>query len=124
VSEETFEKEGQLISFQRASLTVQGQRTDQNTLSRILLSEERPTVKKPRASTKTPRQSKAQAVPASAETPESLVAVLKSWRLAEAHRRKIPAFRILTDRTLLALAAAQPSDEAELPPRPAVNTSL
>jgi DNA topoisomerase-3 len=114
VSEETFEKGGQLIPFQRASLTADGQRADRSVLSRIPLSEAHPAVKKPRASTKTAKQSQAQPAPAPAQPPESLVSALKSWRLAEARRHKIPAFRILTDRTLLALAAAQPSDEAEL----------
>jgi len=42
------------------------------------------------------------------------VAALKKWRLAEARRRRTPAFRILTDRTLTALAAARPRNEEEL----------
>ena len=43
-----------------------------------------------------------------------LVTALKSWRLAEAHRRRTPAFRILTDRTLLEMVAAKPRNEEEL----------
>jgi DNA topoisomerase-3 len=42
------------------------------------------------------------------------VAALKAWRRAEAQRRRVPAFRILTDRTLAELATARPSDEVEL----------
>ncbi|HVS00371.1 MAG TPA: HRDC domain-containing protein, partial [Thermoanaerobaculia bacterium] len=43
-----------------------------------------------------------------------LVEALKAWRRVEAQRRKVPAFRILTDRALTALAAARPDDEADL----------
>jgi len=46
--------------------------------------------------------------------PAELVAALKSWRLTEARRRRVPAFRILSDRTLLAIAAARPRDEDDL----------
>jgi DNA topoisomerase-3 len=42
------------------------------------------------------------------------VAALKAWRLAEARRAGVPAFRVLHDRTLLAIAAARPRDEAAL----------
>jgi len=42
------------------------------------------------------------------------VKALKAWRLAEARRQGVPAFRILTDRTLGALASARPANEAEL----------
>ena len=49
-----------------------------------------------------------------AAAPAALVTALKTWRLHEARRRKIPAFRILTDRTLHALADARPATEDEL----------
>jgi DNA topoisomerase-3 len=39
---------------------------------------------------------------------------LRSWRTEEARERGIPAFRILTDRTLVGIARAHPSDEDEL----------
>ncbi|HEY8019819.1 MAG TPA: HRDC domain-containing protein, partial [Thermoanaerobaculia bacterium] len=48
------------------------------------------------------------------EPDAALVAALKTWRLGEARRSRLPAFRILTDRTLLGLAAARPSGEAGL----------
>jgi len=43
-----------------------------------------------------------------------LEAALRSWRTAEAKKRRVPAFRILTDRTLVGIARARPSDEDEL----------
>ncbi|MDA8019214.1 MAG: DNA topoisomerase 3 [Thermoanaerobaculia bacterium] len=45
---------------------------------------------------------------------EHLVSALKEWRLHEAKRRRIPAFRILTNKTLTAIAASRPTNEAEL----------
>ena len=39
---------------------------------------------------------------------------LKAWRLGEARRRRIPAFRIMPNRTLDAIAEARPQSEAEL----------
>ncbi|HYI01606.1 RecQ family ATP-dependent DNA helicase, partial [Hyalangium sp.] len=44
----------------------------------------------------------------------ALVEALKAWRLAEARRRRIPAFRILTDRVLDAIAAVRPGDSQAL----------
>ena len=48
------------------------------------------------------------------EPAPALVESLKAWRLTEARKRKVPAFRILTDRVLDAIASARPSSGAEL----------
>jgi DNA topoisomerase-3 len=39
---------------------------------------------------------------------------LKAWRLAEAKKKGIPAFRILTDRALEAVVTERPRTAAEL----------
>jgi DNA topoisomerase-3 len=39
---------------------------------------------------------------------------LREWRLAEARKKAIPAFRVLTDRTLQALAEQRPATTQEL----------
>jgi superfamily II DNA helicase RecQ len=39
---------------------------------------------------------------------------LRAWRLDRARREGIPAFRILTDRSLLVLASSRPKTLAEL----------
>ena len=46
--------------------------------------------------------------------PPSVEAALRAWRSSEAARRGVPAFRILSDRTLLGITRALPSDDAEL----------
>ncbi|MEI9950291.1 MAG: DNA topoisomerase 3 [Pseudomonadota bacterium] len=38
----------------------------------------------------------------------SLVATLRAWRLGEAKKKRVPAFRILTNRALVAIAEARP----------------
>jgi superfamily II DNA helicase RecQ len=54
----------------------------------------------------------------------ALVAELKKWRLSEAKRAGVPAFRVLHDRTLLALAAARPRDETTLLAVPGIGPAL
>jgi DNA topoisomerase-3 len=53
----------------------------------------------------------------------NLLESVKAWRLGEARRRRVPAFRIVTDRTLEALVRARPSDEAELLDVPGIGPS-
>ncbi len=43
-----------------------------------------------------------------------LVAVLRSWRLVEAKKQRVPAFRVLTNRALIAIAEARPRSSTEL----------
>jgi DNA topoisomerase-3 len=57
----------------------------------------------------------AAARPASADAvPAHLWAALRAWRTTEAKRRRVPAFHILTDRVLIAVAAERPRDEEGL----------
>ncbi|RKH05398.1 DNA topoisomerase III [Corallococcus sp. CA047B] len=67
----------------------------------------------PRASWNASRQTP-DAGHAAPEAAPALVESLKAWRLTEARKRKVPAFRILTDRVLDAIASARPSSGAEL----------
>jgi DNA topoisomerase-3 len=48
------------------------------------------------------------------DAPQKLVDALKNFRRDEARARSIPAFHVLTDRALYALAVEQPRSEAEL----------
>jgi superfamily II DNA helicase RecQ len=45
---------------------------------------------------------------------EALAARLKEWRAAEAKRLGVPAFMVLNDRTLAALAQARPANPRQL----------
>jgi DNA topoisomerase-3 len=66
----------------------------------------------PKARGKTKPKSSAQRAPDPAVS--STAAALKAWRLAEAKKRSIPAFRILSDKSMAAIADDLPSSEAEL----------
>jgi superfamily II DNA helicase RecQ len=43
-----------------------------------------------------------------------LVAALRAWRLQESKQRRVPAFRVLTNRALVAIAEARPCSTASL----------
>jgi DNA topoisomerase-3 len=64
--------------------------------------------------------------PAAEEAPPDsrLVEALKAWRLSEAKRKRVPAFRILTDKTLYGLASARPRDEDGLLEVPGIGPKL
>jgi DNA topoisomerase-3 len=49
--------------------------------------------------------------------------VLRSWRLAEARRRGVPAFRIFSDRALRAMATTRPRTTRELQGLPGIGSS-
>ncbi len=127
VEEDSFESEGKCICFLRAFLTRAGKRAEDEALADLGLAERSETKTKrprPRAGrrkaagrrrsqpTAGPRGS-AGATLQSAAAP-ALVDALKQWRLEKARHRGIPAFRILTDRTLLAIASESPHDEEAL----------
>jgi superfamily II DNA helicase RecQ len=44
----------------------------------------------------------------------SLVAALRAWRLQQAKQKRVPAFRVLTNRALVAIAEARPRTAASL----------
>ena len=43
-----------------------------------------------------------------------LVEKLRAWRLQESKRKRVPAFRVMTNRALVAIAEAQPKSSASL----------
>ena len=49
---------------------------------------------------------------------------LRDWRLAEAKKRSVPAFRILSDKALLAIAADKPETMRELLEVPGIGARL
>jgi DNA topoisomerase-3 len=128
LSDESFLKDGKQIPYRKASLTRAGQSVDETmpvefTMKDMApLSGKRKRKKTSAASVGRTRARKpegaAGAKPAAkAKQPEAeirLEAALRAWRLAEAQRRGVPAFRILSDRTLRALAALRPATDQEL----------
>ena len=114
LSDDNFEKDGRNITFQRVSLTSDGRRMSRADLEGITLTAaEAPSTPKDRVRAR-PKSAPALAGVAKrpriadGEAAPHIVEALKAWRLEEARSRRVPAFRILTDRVLLAIAAEQP----------------
>jgi DNA topoisomerase-3 len=140
ITEAEFEKDGRTIHFQRATLTPEGYRGDSEALSRVEMAEEMPRTRKkrdrkarpdtrpdkgePRAIRKRIASGELMPSPAPELVSPGIVEALKVWRRAEASRRKVPAFRILTDRAVHALAAARPRSETDLLNVPGIGPTI
>jgi DNA topoisomerase-3 len=112
LTDESFVKDGATIAFQRAHLK-RSARSDllRDTDFAMVTGGARGANRKPRK----PR-TRSLGDQRSAENPanQALLQALRAWRLAEAARMHVPAFRILNDRTLLNVACVMPNDESSL----------
>jgi len=110
LTDSVFEKDGKQIPFRKASLTRDAEYVDENAPIELSIRESAAvTEKKDRrrkasvASKKAAKQTDAKAEP-----------MLKEWRRALAKKLGVPAFRIMSDRVLLAIAENEPRTAAEL----------
>ena len=130
IEDDEFDKDGETIRFRRAYLTGEGSRGD----AAAAAAAARIPVAYPsfRAARKGSGPARRKATPsvggvrgaprrALGGAPEEeggaldpLVTALRQWRLGEAKKSRVPAFRILTDQTLLGIAAKRPATDAEL----------
>ncbi|HSU82486.1 MAG TPA: ATP-dependent DNA helicase RecQ, partial [Thermoanaerobaculia bacterium] len=140
VADDNFEKDGRTIHFQRAMLTPEGYRGDAGSIARVEMSDEMPRTRKKRQPRERPDKGERRAVRkkiaaglmrdslAPGNAPElvspQVVEALKLWRRAEAARRRVPAFRILTDRAVAALAATRPRTESDLLNVPGIGPTI
>jgi DNA topoisomerase-3 len=111
---DVFEKDGRSIPFYRLTLTRQDVKSRAHVLAAIQVpAQQAPRRKGPssRAKPKTRRKKKA-----ASATPRSsrLDAALRAWRKGEAKKKRVPAFRIMTDKALSAIATSRPTNEAAL----------
>ena len=132
MEEAEFEKDGQIIRFRKVRLTGDGRQMRPEDSMQLLISDgvveefaggglapSRAKSTKPAAqkassvSIGTRTAVAAEPVPLTAEG-EALAARIREWRAAEAKRLKVPAYVVLHDRTLLALAEARPRNPKEL----------
>jgi superfamily II DNA helicase RecQ len=127
-----FEKDGKSIPYHKASLTPDGEALEEIVAGDLLMKDAALTVTKTRkgrkkkaaASSKARRSRKPDPVatpapPRPADRPKiapdsQIEDKLRQWRLAEAKRRGVPAFRIFSDQALKAVAANRPATAAEL----------
>jgi len=121
---DTFEKDGRTIAFQRAALTPEGRAAGPSDMPAVPLEEPASpsgSGRRPASLPKPPRRHRPSRGPHADDgdaegrgAPPEIVARLRAWRLEEARRRRLPAFRIFGDRTLFALAAERPTSEGAL----------
>jgi len=135
LSEEVFEKDGRQIPYRKVRLTKAGESTDEAAMELTLrvatYSPESKRKKKPKAkkqarSARRTEKTRRVETPADADAaleveaprvPPAIAAIeeaLRAWRLQEARRLGIPAFRIFSDQTLRAIAQRRPQTAAEL----------
>jgi superfamily II DNA helicase RecQ len=122
-----FEKEGKPIPYRTVSLIPAGHATNETTPVLFVMKDApRPATKRKRAknagrskgsrAVTEPRQSvtKQRAASSTGTDQHRIEQALRAWRLSEAKRRRVPAFRIFGDRALVSIASTAPRNEAEL----------
>jgi DNA topoisomerase III len=130
VIQDSFEKEGKTIEFQRLSLTDEGLGVSHSAKElaqkvRLPATPEKRTRKK-RVTSKKGKASPGRSTKQKSTLPASpkLVTELKEWRLRLARTRKIPAFRILTDKVVNEIAAAKPATQDALLEVPGIGPAI
>jgi superfamily II DNA helicase RecQ len=133
-----FEKDGKQIPYRTVSLTPSGRATNQTTPVFFVMKDAgRPVSKRkyPKKSGMSKRSPAATALTQSGKTGKAasvsrsgeqirIEQALRAWRLIEAKRRKVPAFRIFGDRALLSIATTSPKNEVELLAVPGIGTGI
>ncbi|MGC9970271.1 MAG: DNA topoisomerase 3 [Bryobacteraceae bacterium] len=126
LTETWFEKDGKRVPYTKVRLTAEGRAIEdlpeisvQQTIERVAKRRK----KKARLPAEPrPPASRSERPPRAPD--QGLSEALRAWRLAEAKRRGVPAFRILTDRALQAIAAERPESAAELLAVPGVGIKI
>jgi DNA topoisomerase-3 len=137
ITDAVFEKDGKTIPFRRASLTRDGQDLAEDaeidfTLKEIISPAKRKrkaaakakkgkTANAPDAPRSTAKAASSAAKPAAGNA--ALEEKLRAWRLGEAKKRGVPAFKILKDQSLRAIAAKPPAAPDDLLAVPGIGPS-
>ena len=133
-----FEKQGKLIPYRTVCLTPAGRATHQTTPVLFVMKDARLHVSKGKQRKKSRKSTAPQSATArkpsgnlrtGAEPPGSeqqirLEQALRAWRLSEAKRKRVPAFRIFGDRALLSIAMTSPRNEEELLAVPGIGIGI
>jgi DNA topoisomerase-3 len=135
LSDAVFEKDGKQVPYRTVRLTPAGRAADTTTPVGFIMKDTatladrqrarktRPAAPKRRtgAAVKQLEPQKRKRTPPA--TDSRVEEALRSWRLREARRRGVPAFRIFTDQAMRALAQARPQTAAELLSVPGIGIS-
>ena len=110
-AEAVFEKDGKQIPYRTVTLTEEGMAIIDPADVELLIRDANRTAKTKPAG-KARKKLSATKPTSAADT--KVEQSLRAWRLAEAKKRGIPAFRILTDRVLREIASDRPTTDGEL----------
>jgi len=113
--EDTFEKDRKVISFRRLSVTDEGETKSGEDLAHLRLADV-PVGAKSKKKGKGKKQKTESAPKSSIKTPEAqaLFEKVKGWRTAEARKKGVPAFCVLTDAVIERICEHVPQSEDEL----------
>jgi superfamily II DNA helicase RecQ len=139
IVESVFEKDGKSIPFRKAMLTSAGEAVEEGEALELQMksvavsaAKERKGRKNKPAKEKRGARASAEgskgprlrgAVSAATAEDQRLEESVRQWRLAEAKRLGVPAFRVLTDRALRAIVEERPGTAAELLAIPGIGIS-
>ena len=131
---DVFEKDGKSIPFHRLKLTQLGEKANAHALAVIRVPTKVETQRKTASKRKTAMQKKGRrshttakppaksqsatrarkSVPPASPRTERIDAALRTWRKAEATKKRVPAFRIMSDKVLSSIATSRPDNETAL----------
>jgi superfamily II DNA helicase RecQ len=124
MSAASFQQDGRRVDYRLAALSAAGREMDGGAVPEfeMKLEIESSTAKRRKKgrAAKTRKREKAAAPPANAGVEKAL----RDWRLAEAKRREVPAFRILSDKALQSIATDKPATMRELLEIPGIGARL
>lgn len=126
VADASFEKDGRRIDYRKIRLAAAGRSAEWPAPLRFPVEiEAAPPAKRkrPKKPARPEPERVAKATPAPAEQ-AAIEKALRAWRLAEAKRLGVPAFRILSDRALAALAERRPQSTRELLEAPGIGLKI
>jgi superfamily II DNA helicase RecQ len=118
LSDASFEKDGKTIPYRKVSLTREGQSFEESTPVDFVMKE----TGKPAKGKRKKKSPVTRAKPAGIAD-SRIEKALREWRLVEARRRGVPAFRILTDKVLCEIAITHPATSDELLAIPGIGMS-
>ncbi len=126
LEDSVFEKDGKQIPFRYASLTTDARHVDGDRPLELKIRESAalsatPAGRKRRKKTSAPAK---QHVKPETGKNSGVAVKLKAWRRALAAKQSVPAFRIMSDRVLLAIAEREPKTAAELLAIPGIGIKL
>ncbi|MXZ39999.1 MAG: ATP-dependent DNA helicase RecQ [Holophagales bacterium] len=111
VEEDSFQKDGETIRYQRAGLTPGGRRRGVDLAEQVLLPDDppdEPPARRRRGGAVAPIEF------AESDADPALVEALREWRGKVAREKRLPAYTVLHNRTMVAVAAVRPADRNQL----------